>query len=688
MDSKSIVSNLMKEKEEVLAKISKIEVDSEGLDHVQNVEKVNQFESEKARLIAEKNQLKGKISGINAKLNEISVTVGKMSNKGREKILAAIKDQRWFFFKNKPHVVFDKITGYLWPNLDYFKYRPDKDSSYTVSACRTMVTTLEINGYKNWIIPFNNDVMDMIDDKSFPFISSGRLIKSYSSIYINRNDNFAMWLDGDYPKLNTSNSSAFVPCNKELVSEDYRINIDEENKIYSETERLQFTLNVFIDNQMIPIFSNSEVTELYQEIYIEKPVLIKRMNEIQAHLEDLQEDILLSSSFDYRVMLDYFDLNKINGSILTYYQSIQLWIDDLLNKIDYFEKGKGEVIADFNVIGLSLAKQYEHHHLLTEEEIKLFEKRRIFFKKNFELGMNEIKNSLLLIKQQAEEYEDRIESVYSLRELAEIEGEKRPSFQLVAEHTSNLIKKGLVKIEFFEQNKDFASEAVKLEAKWLDDYEVFISKLKDDFRAGCEDDSIDESTWLEWFENWRKTRFIIEGHLLPFFQAGLKRKVNADIITGLLGILQAYKESVDQFYLEERKDIHQKFAFQAGGDLQEKFEVESELYKLTAQLQKEIQDLIFGLDRTEEKLLVLKLTDQLMNIQIDEILDFIKDRDLSVISMHVLTEFSSLKQKNFDQYLGDIKAYTEEGTRREKEYNALVFKMRKELMKQGQKVGV
>ncbi len=50
--------------------------------------------------------------------------------------------------------------------------------------------------------------------------------------------------------------------------------------------------------------------------------------------------------------------------------------------------------------------------------------------------------------------------------------------------------------------------------------------------------------------------------------------------------LADYKDALDKFYLQERKTIYQKFAFQAGGDLQEKFETESELYKRTEILQR------------------------------------------------------------------------------------------------------
>jgi len=84
-------------------------------------------------------------------------------------------------------------------------------------------------------------------------------------------------------------------------------------------------------------------------------------------------------------------------------------------------------------------------------------------------------------------------------------------------------------------------------------------------------------------------------------ELGLKHRLSLDTVEVLIGILKSYKEKLDKFYLDERKDVHQKFAFQFGGELQEKFEVESQLYKVTSELQIDIQAVIFSIEKTEEK---------------------------------------------------------------------------------------
>lgn len=150
----------------------------------------------------------------------------------------------------------------------------------------------------------------------------------------------------------------------------------------------------------------------------------------------------------------------------------------------------------------------------------------------------------------------------------------------------------------------------------------------------------------------------------------------------MIAVLEDYKNNIDKFYLETRKGIYQKYVFQSGGELQEKFETEGILYGFASTLQSELQNIIFDCKNAEDRIFILNWANSLLDISIDEILAFVADNDLQAISQEILTEFASLKQKNYDIYLADAKAYAEEKAKREKEYNSLVFKMRKDLMKQ------
>lgn len=102
---------------------------------------------------------------------------------------------------------------------------------------------------------------------------------------------------------------------------------------------------------------------------------------------------------------------------------------------------------------------------------------------------------------------------------------------------------------------------------------------------------------------------------------------------------------------------------------------------MAEKFQRDLQEIIFSCDKTEEKIFLLKWSEPLLNLPIDAISNFIHDKNLDAISEEVLTQFAALKQQNFATYLADNKAYGEAIQKRGQEYNALIFRMRKDLYK-------
>ncbi|MBZ9626101.1 hypothetical protein G9F71_025175 [Clostridium sp. FP2] len=684
----SDINILLMQQEGLLTKIREIEATCEGIDNEDNAKIISKLNIKHAKFSAEKISLSVKLSNLEDDLNRISEEIRGLSGTGVDRILQAIKSQRWYFFKNKPRVLMDKDTGILWANLDYFDYATVNRSH---EEALEITKTLQIDGYSNWDLPTYDEFKDAVYTKTFPLGNKKNYtIKDMYGFHLNKvsddshSINLADLTMGNY-------NEKMEPINKSIITIDYKNNISPTNLVYTEIERLQFTLNIFVNNELWPLFNDDEITHLYKKIYFEKPALLKDLNELQAQIDSLQHVILLSSTFDYNSLLLKYDIKAIDSSIIKYHRAVVSVIDDFMDKLHYYEEIKSEIIRDFNVIGLKLSKKYDENPNLSKDENTLIEKRQIFFKNHFELGMNSVNSKLLAIKRQAQDIEDRLEAINSgdngLKELAILEKEERASFNFIVENAATIIKNALLKIEYFEENRKFASSAVTLWYSWSEDYKVFKSTLKDDFKNTCEDDSIESEIYNGWYADWQKKRFVVEERFLPLISRGLNGSLidvmdnETTVSEKVIALLQEYKVGIDKFYLEERKHIYQKFAFQAGGDLQEKFEAESELYKLVSKLQKDLQGIIFSLEKSEDRLFLLKWAEKLLDLQVDDILDFVKNKELSKISLNVLTEFADLKRKNFEVYISDSKAYSEELQRREKEYNALIFKMRKELMK-------
>lgn len=690
----SELENLKSRQQELLDKIQEIEEQCEGIGNEHNARKMQELNKVQAQLIGSQNDLKQQLQSIQEKLKTINSEIDKLSSTATDRILEAIKNQRWYFFKNKKHILMDKTTGILWANLDYFPWNQGSGymGSYTVDEAKTLVNNYSVDNIDDWQIPTFEVFKQMIYDKTFPFQQGGNWqIKEKFAWCCNVNNWSKYKVDLDDWSTN-ENVGYVLPCNYFLVQDsEYEKNVSENNNVYTERERLQFTLDLFRENELWPIFDDAEITDLYKKIYFEKPRLLQALSEVETQLAQCEKVKTITANFDYTILLNKYDIASIDKSIIKYYEAVQKWIDELMEYLADFEQQKENVIQDCNQIGLQLSTTYKDDNNLTEAENELLKNRQYYFKDKLALGMDKVKANLLKVKQQADDIEYTINEIddgdNAIYELAQLEKKERASFVLIAENTAKIVNKALQKIDFFEHNRDFIVKAVEVWSKWNEDYKVFKTKQFEELKHSCEEDDIEAEVWQKWYEDWQKLRFTIEEKLQPMIARGLKGDIEAKeeqetpIIMQAIYVLNDYKIAVDNFYLEERKNIYQQYVFQSCGDLQEKFEVEKELYARTMNLQKALQNIIFNCKKEADKIFILRWIDNLIDIQINEIIQFVADNNLEQISQEVLNEFAKLKQKNYYMYLADIKAYSQEQANREKAYNSLIFKMRKGLMK-------
>lgn len=592
-------------------------------------------------------------------------------DEAKDKILEAITKQRWFFFENKSKVLMDKLTGILWANLDYFPYMKDSKALYKISEAKFILK--HDNKFFDWSIPNKKDLF-FIYNNEFPFYEKHDFNTGYYWL-CNNGKGIKLGVDTEWTSLN----GRLLPCNYSLVEKtNYQDKIS--NNSYTSKEKAQFTLELFLKNSLIPIFNNKEITALYKKAYIEKSL-------VQVTKQVINTPV----NFNYTDLLSKYNLTEIDKSVIKYYQSVSQWLNELLDNLDGFEQQKQNIINEFNNITLKLSSQLNNNGLSVKEN-NLLQKRQRFLQGKLSLDMSVVKRRLLAIKEQAEDMEDRIELINGsenfFKDLVRLEKEDRPSFALVAEDTANILMNALQRINYIETNRPFATVAVDIWEQWTEDYKIFKTKDKEELKNSAEQDGIDESIWQGWYADWQRLRFTIEEKIQPALARGLKGDIPIEkeneitVIEQLIRCLEMYKEDIDKFYLEERKSIYQKYAFVSGGDLQDKFEAEGELYKRTAKFQSDLQEIIFSCSKTADRMFILKWAENLLDIQIDEIISFVADKDLQQISREVLQSFSALKQKNYDAYLNDAKAYGQEKANREKQYNSLMFKMRNELNKQ------
>ncbi len=169
-------------------------------------------------------------------------------------IIEAIGRQRWFRFKNTPNVIFDRDTNMLWLDHREFPYGKNKNKiPYSIddgyAQVRKMLAEKNRHGIGNcmdWTIPTVDEFKQLIEDKTFPLLDLyDRTIKGKSR-WCTQSGCINLDRDGV-----VSNDDAFIlPCSHAYVP-----------------RTPKSTPDVFIDNQLDPIFHDGAINELYRRLY-------------------------------------------------------------------------------------------------------------------------------------------------------------------------------------------------------------------------------------------------------------------------------------------------------------------------------------------------------------------------------------------------------------------------------------
>lgn len=595
-----------------------------------------------------------------------------------ERILQAIQNQRWFFFENNDKILFDRDTAFIWTNLSNFPYAKNYDTG-VYNTTEVYILVNEINeqsfgGFSDWDIPTTNQLWKLVEDRTFPFLSGGNRKINNKWAWCVRHDGNLRTKDLDHEGAKAGLQKAL--CHVILCS----ASLKESSERYPSATEI---LDIFKKNDLIPIFKDGSINKLYKKLVFGLTEQDSVQNQIKKPIEESAQKIIMAT-FDYKPTLAKFNLPDLDKSPIKYFDAVLKVTDELLSVLNEYQSANSDTIAEFLKIGLNLNAKYIDNPNLTAEENKLLSERQKFLSERLELNTDEAQAQILSVKAQAEDFFARLNKINreanSIRLLAELQYEPCADFEFLVENLGRIITEAQRKVNFFVGHKDFVSNLVNLNSAWSGSYKAFKTSLREELAAVCHDNNVDDEIFAAWYDDWQTKRFAIEQRFLPPVEFALKGNFS-DAVEGVLEILRKYRDEVDKFYLHERKNIYQKFAFQVGGDLQEKFETESELYKLAEKFQRDLQTIIFSRDNTEERIFLLHWSEPLLNLPIDEISNFIREKELDVISSEFLTQFAELRRKNFAMYLADSKAYSEAVQKREKDYNALIFSMRKGLLK-------
>lgn len=294
MVNNSLVSDLCLEKEKIMLKIKEINKEHIDIESESNSNLILELRIKELSLLNEKDRLNQRLVNIEEELGKINKEVEELSTETVDIILKAMEEQRWYFFRNKPTILMDRDTGILWANLDFFYNAINVE--HKIDQCYKIIESLKLDDIDQWRIPEIEEVKKLVEDKSFPFLEGENYnIKNIRYYHCISRWNGGINLTDLKPTSFSSEKGEYgiLPRSHKYLNE-----YDKNISVYRGKELFKCILNIFINNKLEPIFDDDRITKLYRDLYIKRPDLINKVNELDMKINSLsiKEELPTQSS--------------------------------------------------------------------------------------------------------------------------------------------------------------------------------------------------------------------------------------------------------------------------------------------------------------------------------------------------------------------------------------------------------
>jgi len=360
----------------------------------------------------------------------------------------------------------------------------------------------------------------------------------------------------------------------------------------------------------------------------------------------------------------------------------------LLEKVGELEES-AKTNVKYSALPEDYLLDYEQNDSLSERENKLLHDRHLFVKNIFDFGFGSIKEQLYKIRLQAENTLQQLKRAllcdYSLNILSEAEQHNKCSIPFIAEILIDNINDTIIRINKFTDKKAYYNTSCEIIRAWDKEYKQFITKKRKMLLAQGKQDSVEVSIIEQWFDEWKNLRLLTEEMMLKLLEKGnltdfhLLKNGKTFVVEQIISELSVYRNNIDTFYIEERKSIYQSHCFESSGEWLDSLESGSKIRTITNNFQNAIQEILVNCKNEEDKYFILQWMSDISDIHVDDIICEIK-KDETKMFEDIYTELLKLKEKNYQIFLNDAKAYALEQSKRDKQYNSILFRMKKTLI--------
>jgi hypothetical protein len=634
---------------------------------------------------------------------ELSEIADHFDSRDYPQMLNSICNQRFFYIKNKPQLIFDSHTGYLFPNRQYFE--PNDFVLDTKSSPESIIGKVSIcsqdENDSEWIYPSEIQLRLYIDSIRTINALTGGLLPSkdvsrigvandktetvdlqiggriYKNVYCIKANDYFDHLGKLF--LEVEDFALAYPFIANLASKDF----SPDNKVFNANERAQKVLNLFIQEGWTPKFDDEEITKLYEKMYITRPALIKQLAEINEKLAQLPPPkTSFADGIDFAELIKGYDLASIRSSLVRYHAELVRWFSELLTSLDDFSREQAPLLAEAQILIDNLHETIDEDDRQDEGE-KILTERAKYLSQHLDFGLESLLAELISFKSEAMAARNALASARTLTDLRQIEKLDRPDFYLVAEHSAELVKQRLSGVDWFREHQELARTLIELHQEWRSDLHTFEHTTCSHFMEKCAGKSIATEKANEWFSEWRRQRLLAEEHLLPLMQAGIERVVPVEIVAEAITLLKSsVRDQLGHYFFDELIPLHIKIVNEDGSLLEERIKKNLKVTVINSEFQKQLEELIFRIDGTEGRLFLVRWAKDWYDSLVGEVLAFIdKDEFHEQIARETLDGFRAMKRHTLEAFLQDVKAYAVAREEKDKEWNSLLFRMRAELAK-------
>ena len=361
----------------------------------------------------------------------------------------------------------------------------------------------------------------------------------------------------------------------------------------------------------------------------------------------------------------FFNPNEWNSySKIDDFNNLVIFIDRALDTIDR------EIVKNSKILQNSNRAYIDLKRLKVED--KNLQEIKTYLLSKFDFSLDNLKDKIILIKSEALDYLDRVESSLSIDEDVEL-SKKEIDFNFTASKIVRLYEIQIEKINNSSNIDKFFNRLLK-EIKLLHKREEKFSKIDRDNLKNIFIDSDLESRWEDIYHEWSIENNKINQIYLKFIKAYFIGKISENMVINIFEILNQIKDNLEEFYTQIRLGTIIKYKDSPKSKLLEEIDTKSRIFKIYNQSQSKL----LGVLKDEKS----QVSYRFLNTILSELLDFemdIKSDDYQ----DIYQQMADLHSQNLEIYLSDIEIYAKELEKRNLDILNLMFKMENDLKKRG-----